>query len=396
MRVFRRKVRGWILNSDAWYRKIRKEILMKLDAIDKNAEIMGLSAQDREEQKDLRSQLHGLLKQVEMKWLQRYKDKEIKDGDCNTKYYHAKVNGRRRKNRILSLEQEEGVIEGKDNLIRYITDFYKKLFGQPDTFSINLNILGGQAITREHADTLVKPFSMEELQAVVFGMEKNKSPGPDGIPVDFYQHFWETVKWDLMKLLNDFHEGKLDITRLNYGIITLVPKSKDAKQIQKFRPICLLNVSFKIITKVLMNRLSRIIKPIILPTQTAFIKGRYIMEGIVILHEALNSIHHSKQSVVLFKVDFEKAYDKIKWPFVYKMLKMKQFPDKWCDLVMHTMIGGQVGIKVNDKIGPYFKTYKGLRQGDSMSPLLFDIAADALAIILDKAKHAGYVRGGGY
>ena len=131
-----------------------------------------------------------------------------------------------------------------------------------------------------------------------------------------------------MKLLNEFHEGKLDICRLNYGIITLEPKSDDAKQIQKFRLICLLNVSFKIITKVLMNRLSKIIKPIILPTHTAFIKGRYIMEGIVILHEALNSIHHHKQNDVIFKVDFEKAYDKIKWPFVYKMLKMKKFTDK--------------------------------------------------------------------
>ena len=97
-------------------------------------------------------------------------------------------------------------------------------------------------------------------------MEKNKSPSPDGIPIDFYQHFWEIVKCDFMKLLNDFHEGKLDITRLNYGIITLVPKSDDAKQIQNFRPICLLNVSFKIITKASMNRLSRIINPIILPT----------------------------------------------------------------------------------------------------------------------------------
>ena len=95
MRVFRQKVRGWILNSDAWYRKIKKEILMKLDATDKNAEIMGLFAHDREEQRSLRSQLHRLLKQEEMKWLQRYKDKEIKDGDCNTKYYHAKVNERR-------------------------------------------------------------------------------------------------------------------------------------------------------------------------------------------------------------------------------------------------------------------------------------------------------------
>ena len=85
-------------------------------------------------------------------------------------------------------------------------------------------------------------------------------------PLIFYQHFWEIVKRDLMKLLNEFQAGKLDIPRLNYGIITLIPKTADAKQIQKFRPIFLLNVSFKIITKVLMNRLSAVIKPIILPT----------------------------------------------------------------------------------------------------------------------------------
>ena len=118
--------------------------------------------------------------------------------------------------------------------------------------------------------------------------------------------------------MDDFHRGVVDLARLNYGIITLVPKVKDAKQIQKFRPICLLNVSFKIITKVLMNRLSKVVNPIISPIQTAFVKGRYIMEGVVILHEAINSIKMKKQNAMLFKVDFEKAYDKIKWPFVHK------------------------------------------------------------------------------
>ena len=168
------------------------------------------------------------------------------------------------------------------------------------------------------------------------------------------------VKNYLENILDDFHRGVVDLARLNYGIITLVPKVKDAKQIQKFRPIFLLNVSFKIITKVLMNRLSKVVNPIISPIQTAFVKGRYIMEGVVILHEAINSIKMKKQNAMLFKVDFEKAYDKIKWPFVHKMLKLKNFPDKWCDWVMHTMRGGQVGVKVNDNIGKFFKTFKGL------------------------------------
>ena len=178
-------------------------------------------------------------------------------------------------------------------------------------------------------------------------------------------------------MFDDLYNGNLDIKRLKYGIITLVPKTNDAKQIQKFRPICLLNVSFKIITKVLMNTLTKCVAPVISRTQTAFIKGRYIMEGVVILHEALNTFHKDKEDALVFKVDFEKAYDKIKWPFVILMLEQKGFPDKWCDWVMETMRGGHVGVKINDEIGTFFKTYKGLRQGDAMSPLLFDVAADA-------------------
>lgn len=126
LRVFRQKVRRWILNADAWYRKIKKDILNELDKIDKNAGKFELSAHDREEQKMLRAQLQRLVKQEEMKWLQRYKDREIRDGDNNSKYYHAKANGRKRKKNIFSLNQDEGVIEGEDNLINYITKFYKK------------------------------------------------------------------------------------------------------------------------------------------------------------------------------------------------------------------------------------------------------------------------------
>ena len=87
------------------------------------------------------------------------------------------------------------------------------------------------------------------------------------------------------------------------------------------------------------------------------------MEGVLVLHEALNSVHVKKQNALLLKVDFEKAYDKIKWPFVMQMLKGKGFPDKWIDWMMSTIMGGSVSIKVNENYGPYFQTHKGLRQG---------------------------------
>ena len=137
--------------------------------------------------------------------------------------------------------------------MEYITGYYKKIFGQADSANINLDNQNPQGISPQEQEDLIRPFTMEETQAIVFAMEKNKSPGPDGFAIDFYQHFWEMVKTDLKAILDDLHCGKVDLARLNYRIITLVPKTKESRQIQKFRPICLLNVSFKIITKVLMN-----------------------------------------------------------------------------------------------------------------------------------------------
>ena len=94
------------------------------------------------------------------------------------------------------------------------------------------------------------PLTKEEIDDVIKHMPADKSPGPDGFRAEFYQHFWNLIKDDLKMMFDDLYKGTLDIKRLNYGIIRLIPKTKEANQIQKFRPICLLNVSFKIFTKV--------------------------------------------------------------------------------------------------------------------------------------------------
>ena len=95
-------------------------------------------------------------------------------------------------------------------------------------------------------------------------------------------------------MMNDFFLGQLDIARLNYGVITLVPKVTDAKDVKQFRPICLLNVSFKIFTRLLMGRLSSVTEKLISPSQTAFIKGRYIYDGAVMLHEVIHELKQKK------------------------------------------------------------------------------------------------------
>jgi hypothetical protein len=125
----------------------------------------------------------------------------------------------------------------------------------------------------------------------------------------------------------------------------------------------------------------------------AFILGRNIMEGVVVLHETIHKLHRKKQSRVIFKIDFEKAYDKVKWPFVRQVLEMKGFSNKWCQWVDSIIQGGHVGIKINDQVGQNFQTKNGIRQGDPLSPLLFNIVTDMLAILINRAKSEGQFSG---
>ena len=147
--------------------------------------------------------------------------------------------------------------------------------------------------------------------------------------LEFYQAFWNLIKDDLMAMLVEFHNGTLPLYSLNFDIITLLPKKDNAVQIQQYLPIYLLNVSFKIFTKVAVNRLTQVADKVIRPTQSTFMPGRYILDGVVILHETLHELHKNKINGVILKLDFEKAYDKVKWSFLQQTLKMKGFPEKW-------------------------------------------------------------------
>lgn len=177
-----------------------------------------------------------------------------------------------------------------------------------------------------------------------------------------------------MALFGDFNSGNLLLYSLNFGTIILLPKLSEAIKIQQYRPICLLTVSFKIFTKMATNRLLSVAGKVISPTQTTFLPGRNIMEGVVVIHETLHELHR-KENWVTFKIDFEKAYDKTRWSFVRQTLEMKGFSEKWCNWIEAFTQGGHVNIKINDQLGDNFQTRKGLRQGDPLSPILFNIGA---------------------
>jgi hypothetical protein len=157
----------------------------------------------------------------------------------------------------------------------------------------------------------------------------------------------------------------------------------------KFRPISLLNCSYKIFTKVLTNRVAGVIDRLIASNQTAFIKGRYILESAVTAHEVLHSVYHGKQQGYVVKLDYEKAYDKVNWMFLLDVLRKRGFGDRWLEWIRCILCMGSVGVTINNEEGDFFQTGKGLRQGNPLPPLLFNLVIDVLSRMLQKAANVG-------
>jgi hypothetical protein len=165
------------------------------------------------------------------------------------------------------------------------------------------------------------------------------------------------VKGAVVEMFNKFYRGELNLSRLNYGIISLIQKTKEGNTIKQYRPICLLGVNYKWFTKVLTGRLAKVAESTISKTQTAFIPGRNILEGVVILHETMHEIRKKKKKGIIMKLDFEKAYDKVQWSFLFEVLERKRFPEKWIQWMKQVVCGGRVGINLNGEPGEYFGTY---------------------------------------
>ena len=180
IRKLRQFLRGWAKNMNGSYKKEKQELLKKADELDKKAETQLLSQQEIDLKQCVKDRLAHLLRKEEIKWFQRAKTKELLQGDDNTKYFQLVANGKRRKTRIFRLEQEEAVIEGEENLKKYITKYYKGLFGPSRKNNLTMDESRTEDIiqvTNEENDILIESFSEKGVQEAIFQMKHNKAPG---------------------------------------------------------------------------------------------------------------------------------------------------------------------------------------------------------------------------
>jgi hypothetical protein len=242
-------------------------------------------------------------------------------------------------------------------------------------------------------EDLMRAFTAEELDLVLKDTKTDMALGPDGLPVLFYKKLWHVLRNEVLQILNGFALGTVDIARVNFGILSLIPKVPGADNIKQFRPIALINVIFKLVSNAYAVRLSLVAHRIISTSQTVFIKGRHIQDGPLALHEIIHELKSKKLLAVLLKLDFEKSYDRVNCLFLKEVLLRKGFDSAYVHRIMQLVSGGQTAISINGETGPYFRNKRGVRQGDLISPLLFNFVADALDAILTRARVAGHIQG---
>jgi hypothetical protein len=202
------------------------------------------------------------------------------------------------------------------------------------------------------------------VKAAVWDCDNFKSPRPDGVHLGFIKDFWPDLKYDIMRFVSDFHPNGRLSKGINNTFIALIPKIDNPQRLNDFRPIALVGCLYKILAKVLANRLRNVMSTVISETQSAFVKDRQILDGILIANEVVDEAVKMKKDLLLFKVDFEKAYDSVDWGYLDSVMGRMSFPTLWRKWMKECVCTATASILVNGCPTDEFLLRKGLRQGD--------------------------------
>jgi len=171
------------------------------------------------------------------------------------------------------------------------------------------------SLSEDDNGLLVAPFSSLEIERVVKDSDGNKIPGPDGFNFAFIKDFWYLIKDEVRIMFDQFHANETLPKSMLAFFVTLIPKVSSPLELKDFRPISLLGCLYKLLAKVLARRLASVMNAIISPSQSAFLKGRHLVDGVLVINELVDYAKKVNKECLIFKVDFEKAYGSVDWGF---------------------------------------------------------------------------------
>lgn len=237
----------------------------------------------------------------------------LKVGDKNSKFFHLSTIKRRSLNSILKLKDSSGQWLNETSAIHEnISSFFQNLFQSNGDRPVleALPFIDPKVDARMNA-LLMAPVTKDEIKEAAFNLGSTKAPGPDGFLGKFYHASWDEISNNVSSMVFEFFDGKSLLHDLNETNITLIPKIPKPECVSHFRPIGLCNFAYKIISKILANRLRRCLDQCISPNQSAFVPGRVIHDNVIIAHEVYHYLRRKKKGgkyEFALKMDMRKAF----------------------------------------------------------------------------------------
>lgn len=308
----------------------------------------------------------------------------VEEGERSSAYFFRLEKKRSADRRISALRESDGTITSDiTGLCDSISSFYSGLFtSEPTDAAARESLLSNicSTLTPEQASCCNGLLSVGECWSALLGMAKRKAPGSDGLPMEFYVKFWDVLGEDLVCVLNSCYlDGCLSLSQRS-GVISLSFKKGDRLDIRNWRPISLLNVDYKLASRVIAGRLLKVIHLVVEKDQTCGVPGRFIGENVAFLRDVVDYATLSNVPVAILSLDQEKAFDRVEWSFMRQTLQSMGFGDSfvsWVDLFYNNV---RSFVNVNGYLSQPFFLSRGVRQGCPLSPLLYVLVSEVLAV----------------
>jgi hypothetical protein len=238
------------------------------------------------------------------------------------------------------------------------------------------------------------PTDVEVVQALS-SIGSSKAPRPNGFTALFFKRYWSMVKVEVLGCIRNFFLNHILLQEQNHTHIDLIPKQSRAHTVHHFRPISLCNIVYKIITKILANRLKVMLPKFISPLQSAFVPSKNIQDNTILAHELLHSFKHKrgKGGFMFLNMDTEKAFDKIEWDFILAIMQKLGFHSSWLNWIKLCISSSSFSILLNGNPFGLFSPKKGLRQGDPLSPFMFILGTEVISCLLFSEEAVGNLKG---